>query len=72
MAVLIESDFRMIKSAYFTEPADQSCWWYLRWLVDFASKHCPCGDDELALAKRELANIEELLSIEPEAPCKIF
>lgn len=62
----IEADLKLIKAAYFTEPADQSCWFYLRWLVDFAVQRF--GDPEEELVKRELASISELLAIEPEAP----
>jgi geranylgeranyl transferase type-2 subunit alpha len=61
----INADLKLIKSAYFTEPADQSCWFYLRWLVNFASERF---GDRVERYTAELNNISELLSIEPEAP----
>lgn len=56
-------DFKLIKSAYFTEPADQSCWFYLRWLVNFAAPRLQ--EDVL---ERELQTILQLFSLEPDSP----
>lgn len=61
----IESDLKLIKSAYFTEPADQSAWFYLRWILDFATKR---GSDNDNWYQRAFDDLEELLDIEPDEP----
>lgn len=60
---------KLIKSAYFTEPADQSVWFYLHWLIDVKSES---EEERRALIEAELANISELLAIEPEAPLALL
>ena len=64
----IISDLKLIKSAYFTEPADQSCWFYLRWIIYFGTRWF----EKKALLEQELDNINELLVIEPEAPLALY
>lgn len=66
---ILADDLKLLKSIYFTEPADQSAWFYLRWLLDFAHQHT---GDARELAREELGNIEELLAIEPDAPLALF
>lgn len=67
---IINDDLKLLKSAYFTEPADQSAWFYLRWLLDFAVQHNIKYACELV--KGELSNIDELLVIEPDAPLALY
>lgn len=64
----IINDLKLIKSAYFTEPADQSCWFYLRWIIDFGARWF----EKKALLEQELDSINELLAIEPEAPLALY
>lgn len=61
---ILENDFNLVKSAYFTEPADQSAWFYLRWLIKQSNSK--------AIIERELRNVEELLHLEPEAPLALW
>jgi geranylgeranyl transferase type-2 subunit alpha len=64
---------KLIKSAYFTEPADQSVWFYLHWLIDAKSAIGLLSEVErCTLIEAELANISELLAIEPEAPLALL
>lgn len=54
-------DLKLLRSAYYTAPEDQSAWFYLTWLLKDSSK-------EIIL--QEMNHIEELLSIEPTCSCK--
>ena len=36
----LEAEFDLVKSAYFTEPEDQSAWLYHRWLMSQAIRLC--------------------------------
>lgn len=69
LAKLMADDLKLLKSVYFTEPADQSAWFYLRWLLAFADRHTRLARD---WTRSELQNIEELLAIEPDAPLALF
>lgn len=55
-----------MKNAYYTEPADQSAWFYLKWLVEVAKQDTSM--DWAKSVRQEIANIKELLIIEPDAP----
>jgi hypothetical protein len=55
----LERDFELVRSAIFTEPADQSAWLYQRWLIaNFPSAQ---------VIDREIGYIRELLELEPDA-----
>lgn len=65
LKAIVAADLKLIRSAYFTEPADQSCWFYLIWLLEFATSQF---NDSEGLLARELDHLSELLAMEPEAP----
>ncbi len=52
------ADLKLVKNAYYTEPADQAPWFYLKWLI----QQLP---DSVA---SEIDNINQLLSLEPDCP----
>ncbi|KAM0790630.1 hypothetical protein ACM66B_004492 [Microbotryomycetes sp. NB124-2] len=54
----IESEFDLVKQALWSDPNDQSAWLYHRWLV---------GGGTLAIVRREIQGIEELLEEEPDS-----
>lgn len=61
-------DLKLVRNAYYTEPADQSAWFYLKWLIQ-ASKQLDANDSAWTdMVKNEITNLNELLSIEPDAP----
>lgn len=60
----VRDDLDLIKSAYFTEPQDQSCWFYLRWLCEFAIEQKLYEPGQLF--KEQIDSIDELLTVEPD------
>lgn len=57
----IESDFDLVRNAFYTEPDDQSSWLYHRWLVSQKAVE----DTEFLL--KELGKIDEVVALEPDA-----
>ncbi|KAF4659170.1 hypothetical protein FOL47_007699 [Perkinsus chesapeaki] len=67
----VEEELDLVRQAYYTEPNDQSVWLYHNWLTIAAMGKHRYGDEytpeELSVLKEELASVEELLQIEPDA-----
>eukprot|EP01101_Sappina_pedata_P008562 TRINITY_DN4772_c0_g1_i1.p1 TRINITY_DN4772_c0_g1~~TRINITY_DN4772_c0_g1_i1.p1 ORF type:complete len:313 (-),score=105.84 TRINITY_DN4772_c0_g1_i1:43-981(-) len=61
----IDQEFEFVSQALFTEPADQSAWFYHRWLRSLS-----LGSTEVL--QRELGNCESLLELEPESKWAIL
>lgn len=56
----LESEINFVKAVVFTEPADQSPWFYIDWLIEKVS-------DFPYLLKTLRTNIQELVELEPES-----
>jgi len=61
----LDSEYELVTQAFFTDPADQSAWFYHRWLRSMSS-----GSAEIM--KRELAMCESLLELEPNSKWAIL
>lgn len=67
---VLQTDLEMIRAAYYTEPKDQSSWFYLRWILDHIHRDQSLLDEEedfQSLLMKQIKSIEELLEMEPEA-----
>lgn len=54
-----QAEFELVQNAMYTDPDDQSVWIYHAWLIG-------AGDD-LALLRREIISIQELLDEQPDS-----
>nr|CAG8457308.1 9948_t:CDS:2 [Entrophospora candida] len=66
----IDKEFDLVKSAFYTDPDDQSAWLYYWWLVGGEIKATSSFDEKIKLLEREILSIRELLEIEPNSKCK--
>jgi len=75
LAEQIVADLRLVRSAYYTEPSDQSCWFYLSWLLGtfvVSNRERLASLDVTRLIEEEIGSIRELLSVEPSCSLAVF
>jgi len=69
MKDVLNQEFELITNAFYTEPADQSIWFYHKWLVEQICK-ITTGEEQQAILLRELKMCEELRKILEDDPEK--
>lgn len=71
-ATTLQKELDLLRQAVFTEPDDQSPWFYRRWVLGQAQRHFSEGsrdsDAVAALLREDIASLRELSSVEPN--CK--
>ena len=69
--LLISADFELVRNAVFTEPADQSSWLYLRWLIsqtyELCEKNLITVADRSERLTKEIESVSELKELEPDS-----
>jgi len=80
----LEKEFELVKNAFYTEPGDQSAWFYHRWLIEqFCgplsvtygtnnNNNTQTDPASRKLLERELHMCQELLQIEPNSDWTIL
>ena len=67
------AEFDTLKAAMFTEPDDQSVWFYHRWAVrqgaDLAASDASRASDWESHLHEQRKTLEELVAVAPESKC---
>jgi len=73
MRDVLNKEFELVQHAFYTEPSDQSAWFYYRWLMDSICESSnlmirPLDSEQISILERQLVSIQELMTVEPN--CK--
>ena len=70
MLETLENDLLKIQEAIFTDPSDQSSWFYLRWLITVQNNGFNDSSDgqrkEMKISDELKQTLEDLLELEPD------
>ena len=72
---ILTSEFQLVRNAFYTEPDDQTSWWYHRFLLDFCKPSATKADSELSYTfyrdalQTERTAIQDLVETE-DGQCK--
>lgn len=61
----VDEEFELVKQAMYTDPSDQSVWFYHRWLIDQVVEGG--RERKVKVLEEECKTIEELFELEPDS-----
>ncbi len=65
----LEKEIAFVRNAVYTEPEDQSAWFYQRYIFDLLLSSHNSTEKKQSLIQIEMNYIDDLVELEPDSKC---